>query len=91
MKVKPRIGGRVAPGPEHAPIQTSRPIEAAGIRQAAAVAARERRRLNARLTALQAKLKVLQQENADLQNTIIVLNANLELLKSNRVAWIYVQ
>jgi uncharacterized protein involved in exopolysaccharide biosynthesis len=91
VKVKPGIPGRVGAGLEDAPIQTSRPIEAADTSQATAAAAREHRRLNARIAALQAKLKVLQQENADLRNTIVVLNANLELLRSNRVAWIYVQ
>jgi hypothetical protein len=91
VKVKRGGGAGLGPGPEEVPIQTSEPIEAVGASGALAVAAREHSRLNARITALQTKLKALREENTDLRNTIVVLNANLDLLRSNRVAWIYVQ
>jgi hypothetical protein len=91
VTVKRSKGAGVGPASERAPIQTSEPIVGAAASGALAVTAREQSRLNARVAALQKKLKALRQENADLRNTIVVLNANLDLLMSERVAWIYVQ
>jgi cell division protein FtsB len=72
-------------------MQRSKPAQADGLGEVSAVVAREHRRLSSRVRSLQRQLKEAQQETADLRTTILILNANIDLLMSDRCAWIYVQ
>jgi hypothetical protein len=91
MRVTQGIDESLGLSLKDAPLSKSKPAEPASAKKALAAAARDIRKLNSKIVILQTQLKDARQENADLRNTILILNAHAALFMSDKCAWIYVQ